>query len=208
MDQVRAPTSFIPQPTSQNTSTDFMGFNSTFVIIVLVFIIALQLLGINIFNVFADVLNWFTDVFGPLIKTVLSAFGYTAGTVIDETAGAAGTVAKTGIDITQSTLQSAGGILKDASKSGIEFSESDISQSDNTDINTPSNKPDATYTPTDSTNPVVRPVTAGKAGWCLVGEYEGKRGCVAVGEQDRCLSGQIFPSQVSCMNPTQFHDTK
>jgi hypothetical protein len=205
MDQVRAPTSFIPQ---QSQPTEFMGFNSNFIIIVLVFIITLQLLGINIFNVFGDILNWFMDVFGPLIKTVLSALGYTAGTVLDETAGAAGTVAKTGIDIAENTLQSAGGILKDASKSGIHFSESDVGDVDDA-INKP-NKPEihTTYQPSDTTNPVTRPVASGKAGWCLVGEYEGKRGCVAVGEQDRCLSGQIFPSQVACMNPAQFQDKK
>jgi hypothetical protein len=58
--------------------------------------------------------------------------------------------------------------------------------------------------PSTTENPVQKPITSGKTGWCLVGEYEGKNGCVAVGEQDRCLSGQIFPSQVSCMNPSNY----
>lgn len=57
--------------------------------------------------------------------------------------------------------------------------------------------------PSTTENPVQKPIASGKSGWCLVGEYEGKRGCVAVGQQDRCLSGQVFPSQVNCMNPTK-----
>jgi hypothetical protein len=70
-----------------------------------------------------------------------------------------------------------------------------------------SSSPSSTYvepSPSASANPVQRPITSGKTGWCLVGEYEGKRGCVAVGDQDRCMSGQIFPSQVACMNPSNY----
>jgi hypothetical protein len=51
-------------------------------------------------------------------------------------------------------------------------------------------------------NPIKNPITAGKQGWCLVGEYQGKRGCIEVSEHDRCLSGQVFPNQKMCLNPT------
>ena len=37
---------------------------------------------------------------------------------------------------------------------------------------------------------------------CLVGEYEGRRGCIEIGESDKCLSGQVFPNQKMCLNPT------
>ena len=42
-----------------------------------------------------------------------------------------------------------------------------------------------------------------KVGWCLVGEYEGRRGCIEISDYDKCLSGKVFPSQEICMNPTQ-----
>jgi hypothetical protein len=43
---------------------------------------------------------------------------------------------------------------------------------------------------------------AKKANWCLIGEYKDRRGCVEIEDADRCISGQIFPSQQMCLNPT------
>lgn len=40
-----------------------------------------------------------------------------------------------------------------------------------------------------------------KAGWCLVGQDKLVRSCVEVGENDTCLSGNIFPSHEICVNP-------
>ena len=40
-----------------------------------------------------------------------------------------------------------------------------------------------------------------KAGWCFVGEERGFRNCVEVGENDKCLSGDIFPTSAVCVNP-------
>ena len=39
-----------------------------------------------------------------------------------------------------------------------------------------------------------------KAGWCLVGEYQGRRGCIEISDYDKCLSGKVFPNQGACMN--------
>ena len=41
-----------------------------------------------------------------------------------------------------------------------------------------------------------------KTGWCYIGEERGFRSCVNVGENDQCMSGQIFPSQDICVNPS------
>ena len=38
--------------------------------------------------------------------------------------------------------------------------------------------------------------------YCLVGEYHNKRGCIEVADGDKCMSGQVFPSQQLCLNPT------
>jgi hypothetical protein len=40
-----------------------------------------------------------------------------------------------------------------------------------------------------------------KSGWCYIGEDRGFRSCVEVGQQDTCLSGDIFPSKDICVNP-------
>ena len=53
-----------------------------------------------------------------------------------------------------------------------------------------------------SENPIQKPITSNKTKWCLVGEYEGTRGCVEIAEGDKCMSNQVFPSQKMCLNPT------
>jgi len=55
--------------------------------------------------------------------------------------------------------------------------------------------------PDTTTNPIQKPIASGKSNWCLVGEYQGRRGCIEVGENDKCMSGQVFPSQYTCLNP-------
>ena len=51
----------------------------------------------------------------------------------------------------------------------------------------------------DESNSIIQSQT--KTNWCLVGEYKDRRGCVEVEDSDRCISGQIFPSQQQCMQP-------
>ena len=40
-----------------------------------------------------------------------------------------------------------------------------------------------------------------KSGWCYVGEQQDFRSCIEVGEFDKCISGNIFPSHEICVNP-------
>ena len=41
-----------------------------------------------------------------------------------------------------------------------------------------------------------------KSGWCYIGEDRGFRTCSEVGPNDECMSGDIFPSNEICMNPS------
>jgi hypothetical protein len=52
--------------------------------------------------------------------------------------------------------------------------------------------------PDDATSRTQR---TGKSGYCYIGEDRGFRSCVKVGEQDTCMSGDIFPTQAICINP-------
>ena len=40
-----------------------------------------------------------------------------------------------------------------------------------------------------------------KAGFCYIGEDRGFRSCIKVGEGDKCMSGDIFPTEAICINP-------
>jgi hypothetical protein len=44
-----------------------------------------------------------------------------------------------------------------------------------------------------------RSPSSGKSGWCFVGAYDGARNCISVTDQDKCMSGQIFPSEQKCL---------
>ena len=140
----------------------------------------------------------FIQIFGPLVSQILSIFGYTTGTVLNKTADVVADTAKTGIDIAEGSIQSVGNILRDASQSNVDVrSKQSLDTVLNRGILT-GNEPRADTTE----NPIQKPITSGKQNWCLVGEYQGKRGCIEVGEHDKCLSGQVFPNQKMCLNPT------
>jgi hypothetical protein len=51
-------------------------------------------------------------------------------------------------------------------------------------------------------NPVQKPISSSKSQWCLAGEYEKRKGCVEVDDANKCMSGQVFPTQQMCLNPT------
>ena len=42
----------------------------------------------------------------------------------------------------------------------------------------------------------------GKSGYCYVGTDRGYRSCVDVGNNDICMSGQVFPSREICIHPS------
>jgi hypothetical protein len=144
-------------------------------------------------------LQTISNIFGPLFTQILSIFGYTAGTVIDKSTDVVTDVAKSGIDLTGDTIQSAAGLLKDASRGNVDTAA--VNQLDRA-INR--SKPSTNQpVPDASVDPIQKPITAGKVNWCLVGEYQGKRGCIEVNDDSKCMSGQVFPSQNMCLNPTR-----
>lgn len=187
-------------PTIQ-VSTDGMNIFSgkNLVITLLTTLLILSFLGINLLSSFDNIIRTISNVFGPLFTQILSVFGYTAGTVIDKSTDVVTDAAKTGIDIAGDTIQSAADLLKDASRKHVNTDAvNQLDQSINSSgrvMNDP--KPDK------GVNPIQKPISSNKANWCLVGEYQGKRGCVEVNDNSQCMSGQTFPSQNMCLNPTR-----
>lgn len=58
----------------------------------------------------------------------------------------------------------------------------------------------ATTAKVDSTeSSIQRPISAQKTSWCLVGEYNQKRGCVSVNQGDKCMSGMLFDTSDQCI---------
>ena len=189
----------LPQAPIMNENTT-AGISNQIIIFVLLALLILSFLGINLLTIFGSIVETTAAIFGPFISQVLSIFGYTTGSVINKTVDVIGDVAKTGVDVAEGSLQSVGSILKDASRKHVD---PDAASKLDTVLNVAPSKYNEP-SPSPSESPIQKPITAGKVGWCLVGEYEGKRGCISVGEQDRCMSGKIFDTQNACLQPGAF----
>jgi len=179
-----------PQPNIISSPSDASP-TKNIIIIVLVVILVLSLLGINVFIILGNVIQRLIDIFNPLVSKTLSDLGYTSGTLLGQSADISADALKTGIDILNDTVQSVEDLLLKASGKDVNLDKS---------INQPPLVAPLAPQPNSTTNPIQSPTS--KQNWCLVGEYKGTRGCIAVSEQDKCLSGQVFPNQQMCLNPT------
>ena len=184
-------------PVSSSGSNMFSGKN--LVIVILTGLLILSFLGIQLLSSIDNIIQTVSNVFGPLFAQILSVFGYTAGTVIDKSTDVATDVAKAGIDIAGDTIQSAASLLKDASRNNVN---KDAVQQLDKSINS-SNYTTNQPKEDEGSGPIQNPITSNKATWCLVGEYQGNRGCVEVDDENKCMSGQTFPTQHTCLNPAR-----
>jgi hypothetical protein len=186
------------KPTMNNTNDMFSNKNT--IIMLLIFLLILSFLGINLLNISGDIVQRISNIFGPVFVNFLSLFGYTTGTVINKTADVVADASKTGIDIAEGTAQSVGGLFLKASQNLSNQPSEEKPQPQQQPELKKEKKPDPQ--PDTTKNPIQKPISSIKARWCLVGEYEGRRGCIAINEHDKCLSGQVFPTQQMCLNPT------
>lgn len=179
-------------------SNSIAGIEYKTIIIVLLVLLSLSFLGINILTILDNFIKTIVSVLGPLVSQILSIFGYTTGSILNKTADVVGDVAKTGVDIAEGSLQSVGTILKDASRTNVD---SRATNSLDNVLNVNTTVVPGQPAPTPGENPIQKPIASGKSGWCLVGEYEGKRGCISVNDYDKCLSGQVYPTEDQCRLP-------
>ena len=208
--------------TNSSVNTSFFGNN--FVIIILVILLIFPAIGMLIMSFLGNTYKEITETTNPVVSNFLKLFGYSAGTVINTSADVAGDAAKVGIDILEGSVHNVGNLVQGKTgdyptdktffnnnnmdpkslDSTIEKKvDSAISKKlGNTVANSNRYKNPADVSPDNSSGTIQNPISAGKAGWCLTGEYQNKRGCLSVSESDQCLSGQIFPSKEMCLNPT------
>jgi hypothetical protein len=183
-------------------TNDGIVVNKSFLITILIVLLILSVLGINLLTVFGNFFqiigNLFQviiNIFKPIIIQILSLFGYTTGTVLNATADVVSDTAKTGIDIASGTIQSVGNILKDSSENAIN---PDAKKQFDDALNVSNLKKGIPNM--DVSNSNIQKSNK-KTQWCLAGEFKGRRGCVEIDEETKCMSGQIFPSQHQCLNP-------
>ena len=200
-------------PPSNSVSSASSGFNSVTddssmfsnkngIIIFLLILVILSFLGINMLSISGNLLEEMSKIFGPTFKNVASILGYSTGELVETTADVGADAAKFGIDIAEGSVHSVGKLLKSASEPGLN---NDIKKNLELSLSRPkstANTPEKSPEPSQSADSIHRSISSKKGGWCFVGEDAGSRGCISVDEHDKCMSGQIFPSKESCMNPS------
>jgi len=196
-----------PQPLSpiMNPDTSSDTFKNI-IIILLLLIVVLSLLGINVFIIFGNFFQNVIDFLKPVVSKTADDLEYASGTLINESSDIVADASKTGIDILNGTMHSVGNLLLTASgkSPSNNGSTSTIGTQLNLDksINQPPKVAPKSPEPNSTTSAIQTTPSASKQNWCLIGDFQGKRGCVSVEDQSKCLSGQVFPSQQLCLNPT------
>jgi hypothetical protein len=202
--------SIIPSNSYSTPSNDTGFFDSlksinmtTWLLIILI----LAFLGFNIFAYLAKGTQDITNFFAPLLKMVFGTTVAVTGQAVDVAAegtkavvGETGGAIKTGItavqDITPNGAPSSIKGQQIGQQQPDTTQQSTLNRALNTAQTQQSQQQD--YQANEATSSVH---SAGKSGWCFIGDDRGFRSCAQVGVNDTCMSGDIFPSQEICMNP-------
>lgn len=172
-------------------------------------VLILSFLGINLFGN----LGKFTETVRDMLKPLLVILGIGAAETVKTTVnlGAAGAdVAAKGADVAAKSVTSGINILEKgiSKKGGAKINK--IDDNSKIDMNLLNNAVNKQNKNTDDYEP--EPDEAGsrtqsskaklKSGFCYIGEDRGFRRCIKVGEGDKCMSGDIFPTDEICVNPS------
>ena len=198
--------------TSTPTGFTFLNLSlTTWIIIILV----LAILGINIFAYLAKG----TQTFADILRKISGLFGGSLANVTKQVTNISATGTKAAVDVAAGTINSGVDVLQETTGAitGANASSSIMgSQKTGNNVNVPVANNDlqqtlqqaqketqvSPFSSDDATSAIQSSKASGKSGWCYIGEDRGFRSCIKVGENDRCMSGDIFPSQDICINPT------
>jgi len=215
-----------PKMSSSNSSDGFFSTDGkTSYMRIGLIVVILLFLGVNIFSYLGDFLQVVKEALAPILKNILESLGYVVTETTKDVTQLSAEGAKLGIDVAAGTVESGINVIQ--GQLDIEQGPSYSSGNRNTTINgqnsTQGNaqrksKPtdsvsnslsnalaDAEYNseplPDDATSSTQR-VGPNKSGYCYIGEDRGFRSCIQVKDGDTCMSGDIFPSQAICVNPS------
>jgi hypothetical protein len=148
----------------------------------------------NIIIILLFIIIVFFTSLGIFANDFLNELLYSTGWFIGKTSDV---ISKTG----EGSLEIANDAIHNGSNLMIKASGKDVSSNKTSGKNDKQTQNKKEPVPDTTTNPIQKPITSTKSNWCLVGEYQGRRGCIEIGDNDKCMSGQIFPSQYTCLNP-------
>ena len=178
-------------------------------------VLLLSLIGFNVFTYLDDITAWFGDTFGAPFRAVARYLGYAATDTAQTTVDVAAQGTKSAVDIAAGAASSGIGVLQQTigqrqgsdqqqqgqtpSQQGQNMDQSEMSSNAGLQRALSHAKKESPQ-PDDATSRTQRQHT-GTSGYCYIGEDRGFRSCIKVGEEDTCMSGDIFPTQAICINP-------
>jgi hypothetical protein len=174
----------------------------------LIIFLVLAFLGFNIFVYLAKGTQDITNIFAPLIEKIFGTTANVTGQTVDVAAEGAKAVVGGTANVVNTSLSAVQDITPNGAPSSLKTQsiQGTIPQPDTTSNNTlnralnnsqQSGQGDD-YQALEASSSIGG---GGQAGWCYVGEDQGYRTCAQVSANDKCMSGDIFPSQELCINP-------
>ena len=216
---------------SATGSTTTSGSSSWYFRIFFAFVI-LSLIGINIFGYASLISETINEVFGGPFKQLGALLGFYTGETIKQTAEMSAEGTKFGADVAKdvvvNTVDAVGEQAKNTSNAidEIDVETVPIKKEDEMDDvpyvdrdelmasfedakkfrdekeEQTSNK---AFIEDDAGSTIQNGRNANGKGWCYIGEDRGFRSCVEVGDNQECMSGDIFPTKDMCINPSLRH---
>jgi hypothetical protein len=195
---------------SSNGSGFFDSFKNINLTTWLIIILILAFLGFNIFVYLAKGTQDITNVFAPLIQQIFGTVASTTGQIVDVSAEGAKTVVSGTANAVNTGLSDVQNIMPNNTPTTIKSQpvQNTIQQPDilsnntlNKALNSSKSQQSAQNNEYEADYAASSIQGGGKSGWCYIGEDRGFRSCSQVDSNDKCMSGQIFPSQDICVNP-------
>jgi hypothetical protein len=194
---------------SSNQNGFFEGIQNMSPTTWLLIILILAFLGFNIFvylakgtetinSVFSPIINMFSGIFGDTVSQVVNVTAEGTKKIVNSTAGA--------IDTGLSEVQQIVPNKASSSVSSVPVTKNQPDLMSNNSLNKALNTSQSSQQINNDyqADEASSNIQSGppKSGWCYIGEDRGFRTCAEVGPNDKCISGDIFPSQDLCVNPT------
>jgi hypothetical protein len=179
---------------SSTADSAFSGINWFMWILIIIFVLAF--FGFNIFTFLASGTQTAADSTGKFLNNIGLQFGQTTQQVVDTSAKGAAAGLNFAVGATKGAIQ--GGVQ--AASQQQQPQQQQQQQSLEQSLNNSSTSSSQVFADSSSST-IQSSKAAGKSGWCYIGEDRGFRSCIKVGQNDTCMSGDIFPSQDICINP-------
>lgn len=164
-------------------------------------ILILAFLGFNIFVYLGLITDKTAEFFRPLLEylgyPIIDTTKQTLNKSIEgtkEIIDVAAVGANATLDTLEQSLDGKTDLMKSLNDAKIRMNSKRASIRNQETVNEPEPEPDESGSATQMTR-------TGKSGFCYIGEDRGNRSCIQVGENDECMSGDIFPSRSICINP-------